>query len=367
LPLYHDMGLIGCLLSAVTFPGSMVLLAPEAFLARPALWFRALSRHGATVSPAPNFAYGLCLKRVRDEDLAGVDLSRWTYALNGAEPVSAGVMARFAERFGRFGFRREALMPVYGLAEASLALTFSAPGGEKRVLGVDAAELAATGRVVEGARAVVSVGRPVPGAEVEVRADDGAVLPERTAGRVWGRAPFVMEGYFGRPEATAAAVREGWLDTGDVGFVSEAELFVCGRAKDVVIIRGANHAPQEFEECLESVAGLRAGCAVAVGFAPPGVEGEQLLVLAEASDGVTPELAQRASAAIVDGTGIKPHTVTLLASGTLPRTSSGKLRRGEALRRYLAGELSAPAPVDALTMTREVAKSAVAFVRTRLG
>ncbi len=364
LPLYHDMGLVGCLLSAVTVPGSLVLLAPETFVARPALWLRALSRHGGVVSPAPSFAYALCAKRARDDELAGVDLSRWRHALDGAEPVSPDVIARFCARFARYGFRREALRPVYGMSEAALALTF-APPGVARTLPVDAAALAATGRVTAGTRALSSVGAPVPGAEVEVRGDDGEVLPERAVGRVWARAPFVMRGYFGDPEATSRALCEGWLDTGDLGFVDGGELFLCGRAKDVVILRGANHSPQEFEEALDGVEGLRAGCAVALGFAPPDADGERLLVLAECA-APSSELTARVSAAVAERTGVVPHTVALLAPGTLPRTSSGKLRRSEALRRYLAGSLDAPSPVSALSVGVEVARSAAGYARSLL-
>jgi acyl-CoA synthetase (AMP-forming)/AMP-acid ligase II len=244
LPLYHDMGLIGGLLTAVTWPGELVLLPPEAFLARPALWLRTISRHQATISPAPNFAYGLCLKRVRDDDLEGVDLSSWTYALNGAEPISSAVMERFCERFGRVGFRREALAPVYGLSEASLAVTFSPARAEPRVARVDAGALARSGQVAPGRQEVVSVGVPVPGCEVEVRDDEQRALPEGRVGRIVVRGASVMREYFGRPDATGEALRDGWLDTGDLGFVDRGELHVCGRAKDVVIIRGANHAPR---------------------------------------------------------------------------------------------------------------------------
>ena len=365
LPLYHDMGLIGCLLSAVTFPGRLVLLGPEVFLARPALWLRALSRHRGTISPAPSFAFGLCVKRVRDVDLAGVDLSAWRHCLNGAEPISAAGIDRFVERFAPVGFRREAMMPVYGLSEAALAVTFTSPVGAKRALGVDPDALAATGRARPGARVIVSVGAPVPGAEVEVRAADGRPVAPREVGRVWVRAPFVMRGYFDRPEATARALREGWLDTGDLGFVDGGELFVCGRARDVVIIRGANHAPQEFEEALDAVEGVRVGCAVALGYAPPDADGEQLLVLAETA-APSDELARRAAEAVAARTGVRPHAVELLAPGTLPRTSSGKLRRAEALRLYLTGSLRPPAPSGALALGVEVARSAVGFARARL-
>jgi acyl-CoA synthetase (AMP-forming)/AMP-acid ligase II len=366
LPLYHDMGLIGCLLSAVYYPGPLVLLPPEAFLARPALWLRALSRHRGTVSPAPNFAYGLCLKRLDASDLEGLDLSAWHYALNGAEPVSADTLHRFGERFAAVGFDPAALMPVYGLSEASLALTFTAPRSPTRTLSVDAARLALTGEVQAGARALVSVGTPVPGAEVEVRTDEGTSAGEGRVGRVWARGPFVMRGYFGQPEATARALVDGWLDTGDLGFVADGELYLCGRAKDLVIIRGANHAPQEFEECLDAVEGVRTGCSVALGFVPSDANDEQLLLLVETVGAPSSDLAERVSAAVTAHTGVRPHTVQLLAPGTLPRTSSGKLRRAEALRQHLAGTLSPPGQVNALTMTRELARSALGYARSHL-
>lgn len=366
LPLYHDMGLIGCLLVAAWSSGDLVLLPPEAFLARPALWLRAISRHRATISPSPNFGYGLCLKRVRDDELEGVDLSHWTYALNGAEPISREVMDRFCDRFGRFGFRREALMPVYGMSEAALAVSFTSPEGEKSVRCVDPQALAANGAVVPGPRPLVSVGRPVPGGELEVRGDDGTALAERHVGHVFARGPFLMKEYFGNPAATAAALRDGWLDTGDLGFIDAGELYVCGRTKDLVIIRGANHAPQEFEECLESLPGVRTGCAIAVGFVAPDTHDEALLILAERSDEPAAELATDIASAIVSRTGIRPHTVVLLSPGTLPRTSSGKLRRSEALRLYLAGQLLAPKAVNALSVGGELAKSALAHARRKL-
>jgi len=363
LPLYHDMGLIGCLLVAAYWPGELVLIPPEVFLARPALWLRALSRHRGTISPAPNFAYGLCLKRVSDDELEGVDLSSWTYALNGAEPVSLTLAEKFCERFARYGFRSEAMLPVYGLSEASLAVTFPKPRARLEVTHADEATLASKREVVPGERAFVSVGTPVPGFDVELRDESGAGVGPSRVGRVFVRGASLMKGYFGMPEATGAAVRDGWLDTGDLGFVNAGELHVCGRAKDLVIIRGANHPPQAFEECLEGLLGVRAGCAVAVGFVPKGEHEEALLMLVETQEPVPAALAEAIASAVVARTGIKPHTVRLLEPGTLPRTSSGKLRRAEAGRRFTAGELSAPAKVNALSVGTEMARSAVAHVK----
>jgi acyl-CoA synthetase (AMP-forming)/AMP-acid ligase II len=363
LPLYHDMGLIGCLLVAAYWPGELVLIPPEVFLARPALWLRALSRHRGTISPAPNFAYGLCLKRVSDDELDGVDLSSWTYALNGAEPVSHALAEKFSARFARYGFRAEAMLPVYGLSEASLAVTFPKPRATLKVTRADEATLASKREVVPGERTFVSVGSPVPGCEVELRDEAGALAGAHQVGRVFVRGASVMRGYFGLVEATNAALSDGWLDTGDLGFIEDGELHLCGRAKDLVIIRGANHPPQAFEECIEGLTGVRAGCAAAVGFIPAGEHEEALLMLVETQAPVPPSLAELISSAIVARTGIKPHTVRLLEPGTLPRTSSGKLRRAEAGRRFTAGELSAPAKVNALSVGTEMARSAVAHAK----
>jgi fatty-acyl-CoA synthase len=363
LPLYHDMGLIGCLVSAVAYPGPLVLLRPEQFLARPALWLRALSRHRGTVSAAPNFAYALCVRRIRDEELEGVDLSCWALALNGAESISAEVARRFVERFGPYGFDARALVPAYGLAEASLAVTFAPSRAVLRTVAVDATALAADGRVRHGDRTLVSVGPPVPGAEVEIRDETGAVVPIGTVGRIHVRGPSVMVGYLGQPEATRAALVDGWLDTGDLGFVAGGELVVCGRAKDIIVLRGANHVPQEFEEALEGLEGVRAGCAVALGATPAGAEGEELVMLVELALGARLDLGDRVRTRVLERTGIRPYSVELLVPGTLPRTSSGKLRRREALRRWQTGTLSPPRKVRWLGLAGAMVRSAVAFAR----
>lgn len=370
LPLHHDMGLIGCLLSAVYKPDPLVLIPPELFLARPSLWLRAIARHRATVSPAPSFAYSLCLQRIKDAELEGLSLASWRYALNGAEPVSVGVLEAFGERFSRWGFDPRALTPVYGMAEATLAVTFAPPGRRPRSVTVDPEELAENGVATtprrDHARAIASVGVAVPGVEVVVRLDDGTEASERRVGTIWVRGPSIMVGYFADPVATKQALVDGWLDTGDLGFISDGELYVSGRAKDLVIIRGANHAPQEFEECLDAVAGVRQGCAVALGLVADGCDGEQLLVLAESNAAQTLGLHESIRAAILDRTGIRAHTVEVLSPGTLPRTSSGKLRRAEALRRFITGTLSAPRPVSPLRVAGAMARSMLAFAALRL-
>jgi acyl-CoA synthetase (AMP-forming)/AMP-acid ligase II len=372
LPLYHDMGLVGCLLGAASYPGPLVLIAPEHFLARPALWLRAIARHRGTISAAPHFAYAYAAERIADADLVGLSLASWRVALDGAEPVTAPALRRFAGRFAARGLDPEALTPVYGLSEAALAVTFAPPGRALRTERLDPARLAA-GAVEPGDREVVSVGVPVPGFAVEVREPDGRLAGERRLGRIRVRGPSVMQGYLGDPGGTARVLEDGWLDTGDLGFVSGGELFVHGRAKDVVIVRGANHAPSELEGALEGVPGLRPGCAVALGFVPPAGDGEELLLLAERArrggdaEGPPPdgELEEAARRAVMERTGLRAHTVRILDPGTLPRTSSGKLRRSEALRRFLAGTLAPPRRVGALGLAVEVARSALAYARRR--
>ncbi|MFL5362455.1 MAG: AMP-binding protein [Myxococcales bacterium] len=352
LPLYHDMGLLGCLLIALYHPGPLALLPPEAFLARPAIWLRAISRHRATITVAPNFAFGLCLKRIRDDDLIGCSLSSLRLVLDGAEPIGPAVLRRFADRFGRFGFDARALLPVYGLSEAALAVTFAAPGSGLR-----------TATVESSPGEVAAVGTPVPGVDVRIVRPDASEAPDGTVGRIEVRGPSVMTGYLEDPAATAKVVKEGWLDTGDLGTVIGGELYVCGREKEVVILRGANHAPQEFEDALLGLRGVREGCTVAAGFVPEGADGEELLLLVEQTAPLDPDAVR---ARVVAKTGVRPHTVALLAPGTLPRTSSGKLRRGEALRQWLTGTLRPPRKVTALHLLRESASSLAAFARLRL-
>ena len=402
LPLYHDMGLIGCIFPPMDLPSTVTLIGPEAFVARPALWLRALSRWRAEVSPAPNFAYGLAVHKIRDEEMEGVDLSAWRVALNGAEPVAPVVLRAFCDRFARWGFRPEALTPVYGLSEAALAVTFSDLDRPFRAVFFDRAALAAEGEarpLDEGSPAggnggpatardgieLVSVGRPLPGFELRILPDPGdedapppspaeaVPLPEGRTGRLWVRGPSLMEGYLGRPEATARTLRDGWLDTGDLGFVHGGELFLTGRAKDVVILRGRNHAPEEIEHAVWEVPGVRRGCAVAASWLPDGAESERLVLFVERDLGAAGdraampgEIASGCARAVLAATGLSPDRVEVLEPGTLPRTSSGKLRRREALARWLAGDLAPPDPVTPLRLAAAFARSGLAHARRRL-
>lgn len=371
LPLYHDMGLIGCVLVALEHPGTLTLLSPLDVIARPALWLRAISRFGATISPAPNFAYALCTQRVRDEDMEGVDLSCWRVAINGAETVVPEVVRAFATRFSRWGFRAEAMTPAYGLSEAALAVTCCEIGRPLRTLVLDRTALV-EGRALPAptGREVASVGRPLPGFEVAVVGPDGTPLPEGGIGRVRARGSSVMREYLGQPEATAAALRDGWLDTGDRGFLHGGELYLVGRDKDVLIVHGRNYAPEEVERAVETLAGTREHCSVAVSAAAEGGASEEVLVLVELAPDTSPEdaatLPERARAAVLAATGLSLADVVVLEPGTLPRTSSGKLRRQETLRQYLAGELTPPKKVTAGLVARAVVRSTLAYLDLKL-
>ena len=369
LPLYHDMGLIGCVFPALERGAALTLIPPELFVARPAAWLRAISRYRATVSPAPNFAYGLCVDRVRDDEVEGVDLSSWRVALNGAEPVAGEVLRRFQRRFAAWGFRPEALTPVYGLSEASLAVTFSPldqPFASRRF---DREALASRLEAIDDPTGVeiVSVGRPLPNFVLRVVDREYRDLPERRVGRVLVRGPSLMEGYLGRRRATARTLRDGWLDTGDLGFVAEGDLYLTGRAKDVLILRGRNHSPVELEHAVDTVGGVRTGCAAAVSFMPEDGEREMLLVMVETRRGVPvsgyPEIGEKVSLAVLAATGLDADRVEVLEPGALPRTSSGKIRRHEALYRWQTDELTPPAAVTPFSLVGAAVRSTLAMAR----
>lgn len=373
LPLYHDMGLIGCVIPALSREAQLTLLGPELFVVRPALWLRALSRYHGTISPAPNFAFGLCLHRVTDAEMEGADLSHWQTALDGAEAVAPGVARAFIERFSRWGFRPEALTPVYGLSEAALAVSFSAldrPFASRRFEREALAREGIAHETPDG-REIVAVGRPVPGFRLRILDEAGRELPEGRVGRVWIQGPSLMEGYLDDPLATARALRDGWLDTGDLGFLVDGELYLTGRAKDVVILRGRNHAPEEIERAVEGIPGVRTGCVVAASWLPEDAEGERLALFVEAARQAGPgelaELPEACHAAVLGAAGLAVDEVVVLRPGTLPRTSSGKLRRAETLRLWLAGELTPPEPVTAFRMAKAVARSGFAYARLRWG
>jgi fatty-acyl-CoA synthase len=348
LPLHHDMGLVGCVLPSLSRGREVTLIPPEAFAARPALWLRAISRYRATVSAAPTFGYALAAGKITDEEIAGIDLSCWRSALCGAEPVSPEVLRRFARRFASNGFRPEALAPVYGLAEAGLAVTFPPLGREFKSVRFDRDALThGLAKEDPAGREIVSLGAAVPGFSVGIRGEGGRGLPGGSVGHVVVTGPSLMEGYVGAPEETRRALLGGWLETGDMGFLHGGELYLTGREKDVVVLRGRKHAPEEIEEALGDIAGIRPGGAAAASHLPEGADGERLVIFVERDRGAAPQesarIASECRRAVIGACAIIPDDVVVLPPGGLPRTTSGKPRRAEALRVWLAGEIGGDA------------------------
>lgn len=347
LPLYHDMGLIGAWFVPLATRIPLVSLSPLSFLANPARWLQAISRHRGTLSPAPNFAYELCVRKIADEALPGLDLRCWRAALNGAEPVRSETIERFTEKFARCGFRREALLPVYGLAEASLGLAAPAMGAGARVDRIERARFQSAGTAVPAKEQTgstlqfVSVGRPLPEMEIRIVDETGGRMPERGEGKVHFRGPSATSGYYKNPEATRELVREGgWLDSGDLGYVAEGELYITGRAKDLIIKGGRNLYPDEIEEIAAQVDGVRRGCVAAFGVSDEASGTERLVVVAEARDAkqrdrIAREITQQLSQVM----GLPPDVVEILPIHSIPKTSSGKLRRRETRKMYLEAKL----------------------------
>ncbi|MEC7985811.1 MAG: fatty acyl-AMP ligase [Myxococcota bacterium] len=362
LPLYHDMGLIGCIFPAISIPGRIVLISPEIFLAKPSIWLRTISKYKAFISPAPNFAYSLCTERIKESELDGVDLSCWKMALNGAEPVAPEHLRKFIERFQKYGFAKEAITPVYGLAEASLALTFSRSDALFTSHHFDRDQLA-QGTAVQGRTKhsveLASVGKPLSGFFIEIRDQRNRALPNGKVGTIWAKGPSLTSGYLNN---LPSPILNGWLNTGDIGFFFDEELFISGREKDVLVIRGQNHSPYDIEHAVDSVSGVRTGCSVAVSHISE--EGERLFVFVEYRTSY-PAMAEDCKKAIVAKTGICPDLVLLLEGGTLPRTSSGKLRRNQTLQKYLANQLIPPKKVNSLLIAGALAKSALGYLRAR--
>lgn len=342
LPLYHDMGLVGCLFYGLHHPVTVTYLRPESFLAKPQAWFEALSRYRAVISPAPNFAYELCLAKIRDAQMEGLDLSHWRVALNGAEPVNTRAMRDFIERFARWGLRASTMTPVYGLAEAVLAVSFSEVAAPPVVTEFDRDGLETAHRAEPGSgRSLASVGTAMAGLEIRVADKDGNALVDGHVGRLLVRGGSVFSGYFNDPEASHQVLDGEWLDTGDLGFFHDGQLYISGRAKDLLIIRGRNIAPQEIEALVGEIEGIRSGRVVAIGV-PLEDRGEQLVILAERQirggrDAV--DIERDIMDALLSGSGLRPYRIQLLKPGTLPRTSSGKLQRSAALDLYLNGRL----------------------------
>jgi len=346
LPWYHDMGLVGCFLSVVANQVSTDYLKTEDFARRPLAWLDLISRHkGTAISYSPTFGYDICARRMSSQTRASerFDLGRWRIAGNGADMIRPDVMQDFVDAFGEAGFRPGAFLPSYGLAETTLAVTIMPPGEGIVVELVEETDL--SGGVApqdrpQRFRAIVNCGRPVLGMTVEIRDDFGAILPEKTIGKVWTTGNSLMAGYFRDEESTRACMVDGWLDTGDMGYLSDGYLYIVGRAKDMIIINGKNHWPQDIEWAVEQLPGFKQGDIAAFSITTPGgEEAPAVLVHCRVSDNEErARLREEIRERVRSITGMN-CVVELVPPRSLPRTSSGKLSRSKARRLYLAGEI----------------------------
>ncbi len=354
LPLYHDMGLIGAWLGSLYHGLPLVLMSPLTFLARPVRWLRAIHRHRGTLSAGPNFAYELCAGKITDDELAGIDLSHWRLAFNGAEQVSAETVRRFSERFAPYGFRSRTMAPVYGLAESSVGLAFPPLDREPVIDCVARAVLASRGWVEPRSAGTVDTacfvacGRALPGHALRIVDERDQPCEDRREGRVQFCGPSSCQGYFRNPEATARLMRGGWLDSGDRGYLVAGELFITGRIKDIIIRAGHNIYPYELELAVGALAGIREGGVAAFASRDERLGTDRLVVLTETRETREPQREQLRAAiteAVVGVIGNPPDEVVLAPPRSVLKTSSGKVRRDATRQRYERGETDrAPAP-----------------------
>jgi len=348
LPLFHDMGLISGVQIPLLHGAPSLLMSPLSFIFTPRSWLWAIHYFRGTHSAAPNFAYHICAQRLTEADVKGLDLSSWRKTQNGAEFIHADSLDGWQARFGPLGFRRGAMSPVYGMAECVLAATFPAPDEEPHWDVIDAERLSKEGVAhpagpeTTRSRRVVAVGKPFDGHELRIVDANGTSLPERHQGHIQLRGPSNTPGYLGDPEATADLLRDGWLHTGDTGYVADGRLYVYGRSKDIIIKAGRNYQPESIEKAATSIAGVRPGCVTAFGVENEAEGTEDLVVVFETrlKDAAEIKRMKRAvSGAIKREVGLAPNKLVLIAKSSTPKTTSGKLRRSETRRQYIAGEL----------------------------
>jgi fatty-acyl-CoA synthase len=346
LPLYHDMGLIGLLGAPMLHGLDLVLASPQDFLAAPARWMEWMSEFSGTVTAGPNFAYALAARALRRLDR--LDLSRWRLAANGAEPIDPDAVESFLAAGAAHGVDPGAAFCVFGMAEATLAVTFPLPGAGMQVDVVDQRVLETDGyaapvdptKTDAAVRRLPCLGTPLRGLELRIcDPTTGQAMQNREVGEIELRGSSISPGYYGNPEATADAFRGDWFRTGDLGYLVDSELVVCGRIKDVIIVGGRNVFPEDVERAAESVEGVRPGNVIA--FGTEGRRGrEAVVVVAETKLDESRHIRAAVVARVTDAIGVPPEDVVLVRPGTLPKTSSGKPQRSLCRRRYLGDELA---------------------------
>lgn len=365
LPVYHDMGLIGTVLNAITLPCELVVLPPLAFLRKPRLWLQAISEFGGTHTAAPNFAYGLSVKRVPNPE--GLDLSKMTTFICGAEPVLPASMEKFVQHYEKSKLNPHALVPAYGLAEATLAVTFTP---YLRGLITDEVDIDLlsqgtarnNGDIVKNVR-LASCGVQMPGVSLRIANESGAQRKERQVGEIQLQGVTITPGYINDEAATLdSRTADGWLRTGDLGYLANGELYVCGRIKDVIIIRGKNYYAHDIETIVSEVEGVRIGNVVAFGLQMDA--GESLIIIAESrEDKPSQEISRQIRGRVAERIGIAPKDVLIVPAGTLPKTSSGKLKRTETRRLYEEAKLQK----GKLQELQSALQSGFTYLKGRLG
>ncbi len=347
LPLYHDLGLIGANFASLVLGFPTVLMSPLAFLSRPSSWLRAIHRHRGTLSGGPNFSFELCLRRIPDEDMEGIDLSTWRFAFNAAEPVSPDTIVKFEKRFAKWGLRKNCLSPSYGLAESSVGVAITVPGTPWIADRLDRERFTRTGEAIEAAAneasplIVIGCGTPIPGHDIRVVDTAGLELPDRQEGQLQFHGPSSTSGYYRNPEATKTLFGSGdWLNTGDRAYLSQGTLFLTGREKDIIIRGGRNISPYELEQAVGDLAGVRRGCVAVFGSQDAATGTERVVVLAEMKDrdpSRHDDLRRMINELAVSLIGAPADDIVLAPPATVPKTSSGKIRRVAAREFYERG------------------------------
>ncbi len=355
LPLYHDMGLIGAWLSSLYHGFPLVVMSPLAFLSRPQRWLWAIHRHRGTLAAAPNFAYELCLRKIEDADIEGLDLSSWRYAFNGAEPVSPDTITAFRDRFAKYGLSAGAIAPVYGLAESSVGLAIAPPGRGALIDRVRRDPFMSAGQAIPAGAdehdvlRMVACGLPLPGHQVRVVDAAGFEVGERQEGRLQFQGPSATSGYYRNPEETRKLFAGDWLDSGDYAYLVDGEVYLSGRVKDMIIRGGRNIFPYDLEQAVGNIPGIRKGCVAVFGSADRASGTERLIVLAETretGDAAREQLQHKINEVAVDVLGMPVDDVVLAPPHTVLKTSSGKIRRVASREFYeRGGRASRPAPV----------------------
>lgn len=371
LPLYHDMGLIGMWLGSLYYGAPLVLMPPFTFLNHPEKWLWAIHYYRGTISGGPNFAYELCATKIAPERLEGLDLSSWRIAANGAEKIYPATLEKFATYYAKHRFNRRALLPMYGLAESTVALTIPTLDHDFKVDHVERKTFEEKGHAIptkkQNAIAFVDCGVPVVGQEVRIVDEKNQLLPERQVGKIQFRGPSSLQGYYHNPEATAAIFVDGWWETGDLGYQADGGLYITGRKKDVIIKAGRNYYPLEIEEITGNIPGIRQGCVTAFGVTNHTRGTEEIIIVAETKEKESEQrkiLTAKIQEMISSVLDLVPDKILLVKPHTIPKTSSGKLQRARTKLMYEKGQLENKLTPPWLQVVKISVQSILARVNT---